>query len=243
MAFFNISNYFIPSFRVDLSSLSSYMPFSTSSFLPFNSSSFNSYSLSKSSGNYYDFSFLKNASKSNLSSYVAPGFKTVDAGVRPKVTKSALGRSFVAEEVLSGHSINKCKGANLIKLKPEMKEILVKLDAKAKELGYTMVVSDGFRSHEAQIAAKKRKPKLCATPGKSAHEYGAAIDLAMYKGGKAVSIDKIQEFADYAQSLGLEWGATWKSKYEPWHFNFVQWQARADIKDEYNQWNAGRNYA
>lgn len=163
--------------------------------------------------------------------------------IKPKVSKSNLGKGFVSEELVSGYSINKCKHTDLVNLKPEMKEILVQLDKKAQELGYTMVVSDGFRSHVTQAAAKKRKPKLCATPGKSAHEYGAAIDLAMYKDGKAVSIDKIPEFARYAQSLGLEWGATWKSKYEPWHFNFVRWQARADIRDEYNAYNGRRNYA
>lgn len=216
------------------------------SFVPFSPYSFTTIP-------YYNFGF----SRSNSAEYFGPSknygckstisrsYTSVSSGskIKPKVAKSNLGNGFVTEEIVGGYSLNKCKHTDLVNLKPDMKEILVKLDKKAKELGYTMVVSDGFRSHAAQIAAKKRKPKLCATPGKSAHEYGAAIDLAMYKDGKAVSIDKIPEFATYAQSLGLEWGATWSSKYEPWHFNFVKWQARADIRDEYNAYNGHRNYA
>lgn len=145
----------------------------------------------------------------------------------------------VKKEIIPGYYINQGNYSNTKGLKPYMKETLVKLDKKAKELGYTLVVVDGFRSHKAQAAAKKRKPKLCATPGKSAHEYGVAIDLALYKDGKKVSdiYKSVPEFGQYAQSLGLEWGATWKTKYEPWHFNYKNWQYLADVKNEYRRWN------
>ena len=129
---------------------------------------------------------------------------------KPKSTKTNLGNKnfpVVAEELLPGCFINKGKYLNIKDLKPYMKDILVKLDKKAKELGYSLVVIDGFRSHATQAAAKKRKPKLCAPAGKSAHEYGVAVDLALYdSNGKQVSIDKVLPFATYAQSLGLEWG-------------------------------------
>lgn len=144
----------------------------------------------------------------------------------------------VEEEIIPGYYVNKGKYLNIQDLKPYMKEALVKLDKKAKELGYKLVVIDGFRTHEGQKAAKKRKPKLCATPGKSPHEYGVAVDLALYdSNGKQISIDKVKAFSDYAQAIGLEWGATWKSKYEPWHFNMMDWQDLADVRNEYRQYN------
>ena len=160
----------------------------------------------------------------------------------PKTQKAEkrLARSgYVTEEIVPGCYIHKMKYVNTKDLKPYMKETLAKLSKKAEELGYTLVVSDGFRSHQQQINLKKRKPKLAATPGKSAHEYGVAVDIGLAKNGKLVGdiYKKVPEFGRYAQSLGLEWGATWKTKYEPWHFNFQNWQELADVKNEYRQWN------
>lgn len=160
---------------------------------------------------------------------------------KPKVSSSDLSissLSIIKEEVEPGYSVHKGRYINIKDLKPDMKNTLVKLDKKAKELGYTMVVIDGFRSHATQAAAYRRKPNLCARAGKSAHEYGAAVDLALYdKNGKQISIDRVPEFGKYAQSLNLVWGATWSNKKEPWHFNFVNWQNRADISAEYKKWN------
>lgn len=157
-------------------------------------------------------------------------------------TKKAEGLNssiYIKEEITPGNYITKGKYLNVSNLKPYMKDALVKLDKKAKELGYTMAVIDGFRSHETQAAAKKKKPKLCAPAGKSAHEYGVAVDLALFKDGKQVTdiYKVVPEFGRYAQSLGLEWGAEWKSKYEPWHFNFNNWQYLADVSGEYKRWN------
>ena len=155
-----------------------------------------------------------------------------------KADESLKSSLYIAEEIVPGYFVQKGKNININKLKPYMKDALVKMDKKAKELGYTMVVVDGFRSHAVQAAAKKRKPKLCAPAGKSAHEYGVAVDVALFKNGKQVDIYKhVPEFGYYAQSLGLEWGAAWKSKYEPWHFNFKDWKELADVRHEYRSWN------
>lgn len=179
-----------------------------------------------------------------LNQTTKPENKTKNKGnFKPKVTSSDLsvsGLLIVKEEVEAGYSVHKGGYVNLKDLKSDMKETLVKLDKKARELGYTMVVIDGFRSHKTQANAYRKKPKWCARPGKSAHEYGAAVDLALYdKNGKQISIDKVPEFGRYAQFLNLVWGATWSKKYEPWHFNFVNWQSRTDIKSEYDKW---KNY-
>ncbi len=47
----------------------------------------------------------------------------------------------------------------------------------AAAAGYTIRATDTFRSYEAQVAAHKNKPNLAATPGKSQHERGLAIDF------------------------------------------------------------------
>ncbi len=150
------------------------------------------------------------------------------------------GKSIVSEEIESGIYINKGDYVNLKNTKPYMKDALIKLDKKAEELGYTMVVVDGYRSHECQAAARKRKGSIVAPAGKSAHEYGVAVDLALYdKNGKQINIAKVPAFGEFAESIGLEWGQRWGKTQtkEPWHFNFNDWRDLADVKDEYKKWN------
>lgn len=145
----------------------------------------------------------------------------------------------VAQEVLPGKEVLTIgKGIKLDSLKQDMKVKLVQLSEKASSMGYTLVVSDAFRTHQQQIDAKRRKPKLAATPGKSPHEYGAGIDIALYdKNGKQVNIANLPEFSNYAKSLGLTWGNDWNSKKEPWHFELANWRSRSDIAPEYRRYN------
>lgn len=49
---------------------------------------------------------------------------------------------------------------------------------KAAGLG-TFGITDGFRSYDQQVALKKKKPDLAATPGKSIHGLGLAADLKL----------------------------------------------------------------
>lgn len=42
-------------------------------------------------------------------------------------------------------------------------------------------ITDGWRSYEAQVALKKKKPGLAATPGRSVHGIGLAADLKLTK--------------------------------------------------------------
>ena len=145
----------------------------------------------------------------------------------------------VAQEVLPGKEVLTIgSGIKLGLLKNDLKVKLVQLSEKANSLGYTLVVSDAFRTHEQQIDAKRRKPQWAATPGKSPHEYGAGIDIALYdKNGKNVNIANVDGFGSYARSIGLEWGNDWKSKKEPWHFQLANWRTRSDIAAAYRQRN------
>lgn len=143
-----------------------------------------------------------------------------------KSTPSSLKASGVVCKEVNGYKVNTFRYTNLQGLRADMKEKVVAMSKKAEQLGYTMVISDGFRSHEQQATAKKKKPTLCAAPGKSAHEYGAAIDIALYdKNGKQISVKYVKEFANYAtQTLGLGWGQNWQSKKEDWHFELANYR-------------------
>ncbi len=154
-----------------------------------------------------------------------------------RTRSSSLGNDKKSVEVKPGVYINTYNYSNLSGLKQDMLDIMIKLDQKAKELGYTVVFSDCYRSHDQQADGYRRKPNLCAPPYKSAHEYGAAVDLVLFKNGRKVSVYDVPEFSNYAVSIGLEWGGTWKSKKEPWHFNIRNWKERADIAGEYRRLN------
>lgn len=75
---------------------------------------------------------------------------------------------------------------------PEMRDALIKAGAAAKAEGYFIVIGDGFRNMDTQVGAwcQRRKAfKLqgkpgsggVATPGTSPHQFGMAVDVALYK--------------------------------------------------------------
>ena len=51
-----------------------------------------------------------------------------------------------------------------------------------QETGRHMVITDGYRSYAQQVAVKKRKGRLAATPGTSQHGYGLALDIDVSNG-------------------------------------------------------------
>lgn len=186
------------------------------------------------------FNFGFNPTTTNPFAFLNENTKTTQTAttVSTSTPRTQKHGKYVEEEILQVQSVLKYgKGINVDELKPDLKKILVRLDKKAKELGYEMVVVDGFRSHAAQEKANRNKPKLAAPVGKSPHEYGAAIDIALYKNGKQVDISKVPEFANYAKQIGLNWGNDWSSKKEPWHFELKGWKNRSDIAREYREYN------
>jgi len=161
------------------------------------------------------------------------------ADFTPKTKKVKINSKLTvnSEEIKPGYYIKKLNGVNIQGLQPQMKDALIKMNEKATELGYDLVISSAYRSHEQQKNLKKEKPKLAAGLYKSAHEYGVAIDLGLYKNGKKVSVDQVKEFAHYGEALGLTWGGRWKKPYEPWHFNINNWQNLTEVRDEYRSLN------
>lgn len=115
----------------------------------------------------------------------------------------------------------------LSKLEPFLQEAEA---AMAKE-GVTIEVISGLRSWAAQAALYaqgRTKPGRIVTkarPGSSWHNYGLAIDLGLFKGGKYLDsanpayADKLYAIiGKIAAKHGVEWAGTWKSFQETPHF-------------------------
>lgn len=88
-----------------------------------------------------------------------------------------------------------------------------------KRFGKPICVSDSYRSLGAQQAIYWRRPGLAATPGKSNHGLGLAVDLC---GG--VQIFRSPEF-NWMEANGKRFGWihpdwAYRSPFEPWHWEY-----------------------
>ena len=80
-----------------------------------------------------------------------------------------------------------------------------------------VIVTDGYRTFDAQVDLKRRKPLLAATPGTSMHGWGRAIDVDLARTDMAW-------FHQHAPRFGWElprWARPEGSKPEPWHWEYV----------------------
>jgi LAS superfamily LD-carboxypeptidase LdcB len=89
-------------------------------------------------------------------------------------------------------------------------------------LGYDLTITDSYRSYAAQVACRRQKGNLCATPGTSNHGNGTAVDL----GGDAYSFgtDEHDWMLAHAEEFGWtlpDWARKGGSKPEPWHWEYV----------------------
>lgn len=94
--------------------------------------------------------------------------------------------------------------------------------AYAKETGHLLCVTDGYRSYAQQVAVKASRGSWAATPGRSNHGFGIAVDLC---GG-------VNDFGHPAHLWMLanaplygwyhpDWAAADGSLPEPWHWEFA----------------------
>jgi peptidoglycan L-alanyl-D-glutamate endopeptidase CwlK len=123
---------------------------------------------------------------------------------------------------LKPYSVEKLK-----KLEPSFKVAIEKLLKEAHAKGLNVQVASGFRSFEEQNALFEQgrsKPGPIATNakgGRSAHNYGRAVDLFFLVNEKADwGIGKFIMLAQLAKGLELPlmWAGKWKSFKEFCHF-------------------------
>ena len=97
--------------------------------------------------------------------------------------------------------------------------------AYAASTGGPLCVTDSYRSYAAQVDVFKRKPTLAATPGRSQHGWGLAVDLC---GGVQVFGSPAHEWLRaHAGQFGWvhpRWAQRGGSKPEPWHWEYAAGQ-------------------
>jgi len=84
--------------------------------------------------------------------------------------------------------------------------------------GRDICLQEGYRSYDDQVAIKRKRGYLAATPGKSVHGWGLAFDLCDGDDGGAPK----QWLDANAATYGYEnpdW-AKWR-KHEPWHWEYT----------------------
>ncbi|MEU4362225.1 M15 family metallopeptidase [Promicromonospora sp. NPDC023987] len=97
-----------------------------------------------------------------------------------------------------------------------------------ERFGEPMCLTDGYRSYAQQVTAKAQKPTLTATPGRSNHGWGLAVDICAdsYAGERwdwleAHAPEHGWDNPQWAQSGGA-------GPYEPWHWEFTAAVAQID---------------
>lgn len=90
------------------------------------------------------------------------------------------------------------------------------------QFGTPLKITDSYRDYDAQVDCQAKKGNLCATPGKSNHGWGVAIDAAS-------NIDTFNTMEHewmkmHAARFGWThpgWAQATGSKPEPWHWEYI----------------------
>lgn len=88
--------------------------------------------------------------------------------------------------------------------------------------GQLLCVSDSYRDYAGQVAVFRSKPQLAATPGRSQHGWGLAVDLGC--GVQSFHSEPHRWMQLNAWRFGFihpAWAQQGGSKPEPWHWEYV----------------------
>lgn len=117
------------------------------------------------------------------------------------------------------------------RIHPEFQQrVLALYRVMEEQYGYRMVLVEGFRSAQRQAELAAKGPGVTrAGAGQSCHQYGLAVDSALYRDGK-LQWDMRDPwvrrgyflYGELAQQVGLEWGGSWRSIKDYVH---LEWKA------------------
>jgi peptidoglycan L-alanyl-D-glutamate endopeptidase CwlK len=116
------------------------------------------------------------------------------------------------EQVPSVRTSDAINRTNLNGVHPVLVRKTAQLIELAKNEGYVLRVSQGFRSFAEQDKLFAKRPKVTnARGGQSMHNYGLAVDFVFIVNGK-VSWDErfYKNIGRWANQVGLTWGGNWK---------------------------------
>lgn len=126
-------------------------------------------------------------------------------------------------------------------LHPDLQEKIILLQKKCKEAGITIMIGECLRTkaeQDALYAQGRTKPGKIVTNAKgstysSMHQWGVAVDfyLKMDVDGDGSASDDtfnnstslFNKVGKIGQSIGLEWGGSWKSMKDLPHFQLPNW--------------------
>lgn len=121
-------------------------------------------------------------------------------------------------------SLNTEQRAYVEKLHPVAQPYFVRFINEAEKTGWTVIITSGYRDYAKQVQLKAQNSKN-ASPGRSWHNYGMAIDINLSKGGErlrmasakgawqATGVPKI------ALDMGMTWGGNFPNYHDPVHFD------------------------
>jgi D-alanyl-D-alanine carboxypeptidase/Putative peptidoglycan binding domain len=89
--------------------------------------------------------------------------------------------------------------------------------ALASTAGIDLTCTDSYRTLAEQIDLKRRKPQWSATPGRSVHGWGFAVDLSIGRPPKPFGQSVLAWLKENGPSIGWFLG---RPKDEPWHWVF-----------------------
>ena len=81
--------------------------------------------------------------------------------------------------------------------------------------GIELTCTDSYRPYEEQVDLKRRKPHLAATPGKSVHGWGFAVDVSVGLPPRAFGHSVYRWLQEHGPEHGWHLG---RPKDEPWHW-------------------------
>lgn len=105
---------------------------------------------------------------------------------------------------ISGHRLHPVAAAGFARLR-----------SLAAAAGIDLTCTDSYRSLEHQVEAKKRKPKFTATPGRSVHGWGFAVDVSINQPPQAFGQKVLGWLKENGPPNGWHLG---RPKDEPWHW-------------------------
>lgn len=146
---------------------------------------------------------------------------TLSAGVSETVKDVKETAEAIVDKVL-----DKEQEVVIQKLNPAVRQKFRSLITAIERLGYKVVLTSGYRDLEKQ-ASLKSDNKSNAKAGFSPHNYGIAIDLNLYKGGKhykKATPRKEWEATGVpalAESMGFRWGGKFSGYEDNVHFDLA----------------------
>jgi hypothetical protein len=115
-------------------------------------------------------------------------------------------------------------------LHPDVKEDFYKFINDANKLPDVKIqITSAYRSYKTQHDLKQKVGRLAATPGRSPHQYGLAVDMVITYKGERLGLKgaKSKWIASGVPAIGKKLGMTWggdfvSHPYDPVHFDVVR---------------------